>query len=117
MIELIATIILLGSLLGMGIIIAKKIPILAQLPRTEEKKFDFKIKKFFLGIKKRVKNIPFEFFLQKVLSKIRILSLKMESKTGNLLQKLREKSLKKRSKDDDKYWQELKKSINKEKKT
>jgi len=116
MFELIATIILFFSLIGMVVIVFRKIPVLAELSEIPGG-FDFKIK--ILQIKKKIKNseyfkLPsFEILLQKVLSKIRILTLKTENKVSVWLQKLREKSKKK--KENDKYWQKLKKSINQDK--
>ena len=59
------------------------------------------------------KSYSIEILLQKVLSKIRILSLKAEKQTSFWLQKLRERPMK--EKDNDKYWQELKESIDEEK--
>lgn len=116
MVELTAIIILFSSLLGMGIIVFRKIPILTELPKIPGG-FDLKIK--LLQIKEKIKKSKyfkpssFEILLQKVLSKIRILSLKTEKKTSLWLQKLREKSTKK--KETNIYWQKLKKSINEDK--
>ncbi|MBZ9569724.1 hypothetical protein KJA16_02275 [Patescibacteria group bacterium] len=116
MIVLIAIIVLSFSLIGMGVILFRKVPVLTELSEVPGG-FDFKIK--FLQIKEKIKNskyfklLSFEVLLQKVLSKIRILSLKAENKISIWLQKLREKSQKK--KENDKYWQELKKSINQDK--
>jgi hypothetical protein len=116
MAELIAIIILFSGFIGIGIILFRKIPVLAQLPEVPTS-FDFKIKiqKIAGKIKnsKYFKTPPFEILLQKVLSKVRILTLKIENKTGSLLQKLREKSEKK--KENDQYWRKLKKSITEEK--
>jgi hypothetical protein len=111
-----AIIILFSSLLGMGAILYRKIPLLAELPETSE---SFKLKrKFLLVLKEKMKNLKklsssFDIILQKILSKLRILTLKLESKISNWLQKLREKTAKK--KEDDKYWTTLKESINQEK--
>ena len=116
MVELILLLVLFSSFLGMTIIIVRKIPVLAQLPEVPTK-FDFKIK--IQKIAEKIKNfkylkIPsFEILLQKILSKIRILTLKIENKTDGWLQKLREKTQKK--KENDKYWKKLTKSINEEK--
>ncbi len=116
MIVLIAIIVLSFSLIGMGVILFRKVPVLTELPEVSGG-FGFKIK--FLQIKEKIRNskyfklLSFEVLLQKVLSKIRILSLKAENKISIWLQKLREKSQKK--KENDKYWQELKKSINHDK--
>ena len=116
MAELIAAITLIGSILGMAIIIFRKIPILVQLPETPSiPSFGKRFRKIFekIRITKHFKLPSFEIFLQKILSKIKILTLKIETKTENWLRKLREKTQKK--KENDKYWQELKKSIDEEK--
>jgi len=109
--ELIAVIILISSLLGIGIIIYRKASLLLKLPEivplesNREKLLD-KIKNFSFP-----KSFTFEIFLQKILSKIRILTLRTDSKTSNWLQKLREKSKKKKNKlEEDDYWQKLKSS-------
>jgi len=114
MLELIVTITLIGSILGMVIIIFRKIPILAQLSETPSgPSFTERFRKILEKIKitKHFKLPSFEIFLQKILSKIKIFSLKIESKTEELLRKLREKTQKKE--ENEKYWQELKKSIKK----
>lgn len=112
--ELIAIIILAGSLLGMKIILFRKIPILLKLPETtagmpEESFFSSILKK-----KTKILN-PFnyfsnEIFLQKILSKIRVLTLKTDNRTSNWLQELRKKSQKDNFKEDN-YWKELKTSL------
>ncbi len=113
MAELIAIFIFVCSLLGMVVIIWRKIPVLAGLPevfvQTEKEKFSLKEK-----IKKinPFKSSFFEVFFQKVLSKIRILTLKVENKTDKYLQRLREKAQKKKKLEKDNYWQELKNSTN-----
>ncbi len=111
MIELIFLIILICSLVGMGVIVFRKIPLLLELPETSPSKFNWQ--NFLLKTKNSIpfKGIPIEIFLQKILSKIRILTLKTDNKTSSLLQKLRERSLKKRINDNDNYWQEIKKKI------
>lgn len=111
--ELIAKIILVFSLIGIGVIIFRKIPVLVKLPETP---IEFDIKAKILKIKEKIKNwkyfpkFSFEIYLQKILSKIRILTLKIENKTDNLLQKLREKTKKKKIAKNDNYWEEIKKS-------
>ena len=109
MLELIAITILIGSFIGMGIIIFRKIPILVELPKTTESPL---LNDFWQKLKEKIKNLPplksfsSEIFIQRVLSKIRILTLRIENKIANYLQKLREKGKKKHN---DNYWQELKK--------
>jgi len=114
--ELIAKIILFGSLIGMGVILFRKILQISELPKISA---EFSLKENFLKLGEKIKNISFfksffsEIFLQKLLSRIRILILKTENKTSNWLQKLRER-MKKKKLENDNYWQELKK-IKKEK--
>jgi hypothetical protein len=114
--ETMATIILFGSLLGMGVILYRKIPQLSDLPETQA---EFNLKKNLLKLKENIKIFPpfkdfsAEIFLQKLLSKIRVLALKTENKIGNWLQRLREKTKNKKL-DDDNYWEELKKSTKNE---
>lgn len=107
--ELIAIVILLTSFLGMVVIIYRKIPVLVELPEILPEKGESIVLKLKEKIKilNSFKNFPYEIFLQKILSKIRILFLKAENKTFNWLQRLREKSKKK--KEEDNYWEEIKK--------
>lgn len=120
MIELIVIIILIASLLGIGVILFQKIPVLAELPEIAE---GVEKESFFARLKEKIKNLPAvksfssEIFLQKILSKVRILTLKADNKTFSWIQKLREKYKKKQAESKDKYWEELKNSINQEKKT
>ena len=108
--EIISIIVLSGSLLAMLTIIFRKIPILVELPEIAEKPL---LGNFWQKLKEKIKNLPpfksfsSEVFIQKLLSKIRILTLRIENKIANYLQKLREKGKKKNL---DSYWQKLKKS-------
>lgn len=115
MAELIAAVILIISILGMVAILFRKLPVLVTLPEilpppkiTIGQRLKEKIKTL-----NPFKNFSYELFLQKILSKIRILTLKTENKTFNWLQKLRERTKKKKS-ENDHYWEEIKK-IQKEK--
>jgi len=112
MAELIAIVILIGSIFGMGVILVRKIPILRTLPieRKLPRENLFSKLKNKIIILNPLKSFSTEIFLQKVLSKIRILTLKIESKTANWLAKLREKSKKKKKLENDNYWEEFKKS-------
>ena len=111
MIELIALIILMSSLIGMGTILFKKIPLLLELPETLPSQFSWRA--IFSKAKKIIppKGFSSEVFLQKILSKIRILTLKTDNKTFSLLQRLREKSQKKKFGENDNYWQEIRKKM------
>ncbi len=110
MIELILLIILVSSIIGIGIIIYRKIPLLLELPETVP--FYFNWRTLLLKIRNPfpLKRFSFEIFLQKILSRIRILTLKTDSKTSSWLQKLRAKSQKKKFEEDDNYWRDIKKS-------
>ena len=111
--ELAFAILLLTSLSGMGFILIRKIPALVELPEL-----NFQKRQIISGIKKQIKKglriIPgakkfdYELYLQKALSKIRVLTLKTESKTGSWLEKLRQKM--NGHNHDNAYWEELKKA-------
>jgi hypothetical protein len=110
MLELIAAFILLISFLGIGIIIYNKLPRFSEMPVVEpvhlnRKNRLAKIKNLF-----PFKNFSSDIFLQKILSKIRILTLKTDNKTSNLLQRLREKALRKKvkEKENSDYWEKVK---------
>lgn len=112
MIELILTIILVSSLTGIVVILFRKIPVLVKLEEASEASGDWQ--PLILKIKKRSKFLPraktfnYELYLQKILSKIRILTLKTENKTSDWLEKLRQKN----NQEKDNYWEELKKAKN-----
>jgi hypothetical protein len=112
MAELIALIVLICSLIGIGIILFRKIPLLLELPETIPSSFNWQNLFFKIKNLNPFKGISIEILLQKILSKIRILTLKTDNKTSSWLQKLREKSQKKKIQENDNYWQELKKSTN-----
>lgn len=109
MAELPALAIFFGSFLGITIILFRKIPFLAELPEQETRRQ----LKFFSILKKRIgnnsllKSISLEVFLQKILSKIRVLTLKLENKTALWLQRLREKAQKRKTKERDNYWERI----------
>jgi hypothetical protein len=110
MIELIVFAIFIFSLIGIGIILFRKIPLLLELPETSP---PFSWKAIFLRIKNlfSLKRISTELLLQKILSRIRILTLKTDSKTSSLLQKLRERSQKKKFGENDNYWREIRRKF------
>lgn len=112
--ELIATIILIFCLLGMGTIVIRKIPVLVALPEISITKEGL-ISRFGKRIKEILpfKNFSYELFLQKILIKIRILVLKIENLIFHWLQKLREKYQKKKLSQNDNYWEKIKKEIKK----
>jgi len=109
MAELILTILLLVSLFGMAFILYRKIPVLINLPETSENlpRASEIIEKSREEIKKisGAGKLNRDLLLQKILSKIRVLTLKTENRTGVWLEKLRKK---RNNQDKDDYWQELK---------
>ena len=110
MLETSLTITFLIGLIGMGIIFIRKIPVLAKLS-PEEIKEAGALRKITRKIKDNgtFKSFSGELVLQKVLSKIRIITLKTDNKTGIWLAKLRQRTLKKKNKFLDDYWQKVKK--------
>jgi hypothetical protein len=113
MLKEILTITFFGSLFGMLIIIFRKIPILLTLPEVEiepkEKVFS-KLKKRFLKIN-YFRDFSLEVFLEKILRRMRILTLKTDNKIFSWLTKLKEKIKKKEFVKNDNYWEEIKKEI------
>ncbi|MBU2635236.1 hypothetical protein KJ841_02030 [Patescibacteria group bacterium] len=109
MIVLIALIIFLVGITGMGIIIFRKIPALVELPETEIKR-----PMLFSKLRHKIKNngtvksfSSKELLFQKVLSKFRVLTLKTDKKTSNLLVKLRQKSIENKKKFSEDYWKRI----------
>ncbi len=112
MAEIFALIVFILSFFGMLLIFLKKIPILISLsPNTQDSQ-----ENLFLKLKNKTLEIRFlkpfssEVFLQKILSKVRILTLKTENKTSYWLQQLRKNARKKKEIENDNYWKELKNS-------
>jgi len=92
MINLIAFIIFLVSISGTIFILYRKIPVLVVLPKNGH--HGFKKPEFLLDIEKKIRKHHFHFFkkqmlLHKLLSKIRILVLKLERKISELLHGIR----------------------------
>lgn len=128
--ELFAQIVLFISFCGLLGIIAKKIPVLKEvdtisLPKKESPISKIKIKFNNLSELNPVKLTSLNAFAQKVLSKIRILSLKIDNKISNWLENLRQKRIKetknikkfenKIQKDNTQkndYWDEIKEAKN-----
>ena len=109
MIVLIATITLFIGLIGMSIIVIKKIPVLLELPETEIEK-----PRIFGRLRHKIKNngtvksfSSKELLMQKMLSKFRILTLRTDKKTSNLLAKLRQKSIENKKRFSEDYWKRI----------
>ena len=123
MIEIIFFIVLVSSLAGLTIIVYQKSPLIPET--TDSLSGQLKWKNCFNQVKESLpfKNFSLESFLQKILSRIRVLLLKIENKISSLLQKLRQKAKAKKSINqtdqessflvktwqDDNYWQKVKK--------
>lgn len=104
MLDLIALIILLVSFIGLSVIIRRKIPILVTLvPEVKPKPLENITEKI-----RRNGSFSLRRFLEKILSKFRILTLKTENKTSNLLLKLRQKSIQEKNKFAEDYWKRVK---------
>ena len=102
MIELIAIIILLTGFIGMGVMIFRKIPVLIELsPEEINEPGTFKKIKESIKNNGTLKYIFSGVFLQNILSKIRILTLKAENS-------LRQKALENKNKFSEDYWKKIK---------
>lgn len=116
MVEIISIVVLALSLGGLLFILWKKMPALTKLPEPEIdfQKFFAKELKQSLGKIPVIKKFSYEIYLQKLLSKVRVLTLKTESKTGNWLETLRRKANQNNHVDEKRndYWNELKKAKN-----
>lgn len=109
--KIIAEVILVFSSIGLGGIIFKKIPVLSTLSEKESKE---EVQKSELMERLRkvkiFKDFSYEKFLQKLLTKVRILSLKTDNKTSNWLKKLKDNTQRKKIMEDDNYWDEIKRA-------
>jgi len=129
--ELFAQIILIVSFLGILAVIVKKIPVLKEVepvPLPKKESPFVKIKKQFVNLNpaRLVSLTGFNAFAQKVLSKIRIFSLRLDNTISSWLEKLRQKRIKESNKKinkskegednnsqkKDDYWEKLKEAKN-----
>jgi hypothetical protein len=115
--ELIALIVAVCSFLGLSFLVLKKVPELKKMPEPElvflKKDLRKKIREKTKEVLKENSN-TLEGILHKMLSKIRILSLKVDKRVSDWIVKLRSRSLE-RTKDLDSYWKEIKSSVKKKK--
>lgn len=101
-----------ASLIGMLVIFYRKTPLLANLPKTSPV-FETKKKaltNFLETIKEKIKShFPFEILLQKILSKVRVFTLRIENRISGWLESLRTRAKKNNTDNakDDKYWEKL----------
>jgi len=113
LLEIIFIFLLLTSLSGMGFILLRKVPTLLELPQSSFQKEQI-LSSIKNEIKRGIKIIPgaqkfdYELYLQKALSKVRVLTLKTESQTGSWLEKLRQR--RNGHNHNAAYWEELKKA-------
>lgn len=115
--EIATLVILFSSSIGLGSVVFRKLPALSALPEplvSQKEGLAFRLKRIIKRLNP-LKGFSYELFLQKILTKIRILSLKTESKTFTWLQKLRESAQKKKIRENDNYWEEIKKATTKKK--
>ncbi|MGB9743195.1 MAG: hypothetical protein ACPLW9_00545 [Minisyncoccales bacterium] len=126
MLQLVALIIFISSFLGLVFIVYRQLPILVQLPVATTSFLNWRERWLKIKTWPFWKNFSLEKILQKILSKIRILTLKIDHKIANCLQRLRERIKKKKTEENlstptndqvlennnkkqDDYWQEIKK--------
>ncbi|XOB42273.1 MAG: hypothetical protein ACKKMP_02830 [Candidatus Nealsonbacteria bacterium] len=120
--ESILQIILFGSSIGLGAVIFKKIPVLRSLPdkhfQDSEKKQEL-ILRLKTGIKNRnpLKGLSYEMVLEKILTGISLISLKIGSRVSDYLQELRQDIKQRKLRESDHYWEEIKKSTKRNSKT
>lgn len=102
----------LGSLAGMILLIFSKRKLIFGLPPKR-----IEVQKIFQRINQRITtqikifSRSFQLYLQKTLMRLRLLSLKLDTKLFNLIQRLKQKSGKVVSKDE--YWEKIKKDLKK----
>lgn len=113
--DLIALIVLVLSFSGLAILVSRKVPELKAMPEPEvvflKKELRKKIKDKTKEVLKERSN-SLESFLHKLLSKVRILSLKVDKKVSDWIVRLRRRSVE-RGKGIDTYWKEIKASVKK----
>jgi len=98
MLEITFLLLFIAGLIGMGVIIKRKIPVLLALSPQEAYLARTKKRTYSKGL-----------FLQKILSKVRILVLKTDNKTNEWMKRLRQKSQENKEKFSDSYWDKLRK--------
>lgn len=103
---------LIFSGFGLLAVVTRKFPELLKVSDRKIRKKEINLIAKFQGKAKAFlswKGFSYDLFLQKLLSRIRILTLKTDNQTVNWLQKLREKTQNK-LKEGSNYWEEIKKS-------
>ncbi len=95
MLELIASIIFILSVIVFAFVVVKKIPVLAGLP--EDGSIGFKKPDLMIKVEEKIKDTHFHIFekqlwLHKLLSLVKIWTLKIETKIDTLLHRIRKKA-------------------------
>ena len=112
MYDIIALIVLIGSLAGLVVILFRKIPILAEMSLEQAAK-----PMVFTRIRSRIKDNRFVkifsgyVILHKILSKFRIFILKIENMTSELLRRLRQRAIENKKTFGDDYWLKLRSKL------
>ena len=105
MAELISLSIFFISAVGIFVIVLRKAPVLSRMPAERINR-----EKIISAIKyKAMKDFSVELFLQKFLSKSRVVVLKVENKIGHWLNRLRQKDIERKNSFTEDYWTKLKK--------
>lgn len=113
--ESILQIILFTSSIGLVGIIFKKISVLRNLPdnyfQTSKKKQEF-VLRLKAGIKKHnpLKRLSYDMVLEKILTGINMVSLKVGNKASGSLQDLKQSTKERKLRENDNYWEEIKRS-------
>ncbi len=110
--DIIALSFLVGSLTGIGVIVLRKIPELKKIEAPSVSIFSF-ASKLWSSFKNKLKGwrgkaselFSWNMILQKTLSQIRVVALRVERKTGEWLSRAREKTRK--EKEREAYWEKL----------
>ncbi|MFH1036459.1 MAG: hypothetical protein V1756_00100 [Patescibacteria group bacterium] len=106
--EMISLIISISSLFCLLFFILRKLSVLSEL-QTDAGEIAGGKPLFGLKNIPGLKSFSLDLFLQKIISQMRILTLKADSKTFNWLKNLREKNQKKKLENEN-YWEEIKNS-------
>ena len=111
--ELVSLIVFFLSFTGLVVFVWRKIPLLLTLPSVslgEKASFVSRLKGKIAEINP-LRNFSYLVVLQKILSYLRILALKLENKTTAWLQLVRQKLKEKKMAESDDYWKKLKHSV------
>jgi hypothetical protein len=112
MAELIAKIVFGGSLIGIGTILVRKVPLLVEMPEEEEEGIDWKapIFKLLKWFTRRLKVLSPGVYLEKVFSGVKKITLIADRKTEGKIQEFREEFKKNKRRRNDNYWEKLKRA-------